>query len=96
MFNASSLLRFFKPSCSTSACHTATADTVQELLNKEKIGILSASCCDSSTQGKDELLASNLAQAMEHAGLSGSRLYAGSWSEWCADPRRPMVQGGSP
>lgn len=29
--------------------------------------------------------------AMEHAGLAGSRLYAGSWSEWCADPARPMV-----
>jgi thiosulfate/3-mercaptopyruvate sulfurtransferase len=26
--------------------------------------------------------------AMEVAGLSGSRLYAGSWSEWCADPAR--------
>lgn len=29
--------------------------------------------------------------AMEHAGLHGSRLYAGSWSEWCSDPSRPMV-----
>lgn len=28
--------------------------------------------------------------AMEYAGLGGSRLYAGSWSEWCADPRRPV------
>ena len=28
--------------------------------------------------------------AMEIAGLPGSRLYAGSWSEWCADRRRPM------
>ena len=28
--------------------------------------------------------------AMEYAGLSGSRLYAGSWSEWCADPQRPI------
>lgn len=29
--------------------------------------------------------------AMEVAGLAGSRLYAGSWSEWCADPRRPVA-----
>ncbi|MBU3620325.1 sulfurtransferase [Polynucleobacter sp. CS-Odin-A6] len=28
--------------------------------------------------------------AMELAGLKGSRLYAGSWSEWCADPSRPV------
>jgi thiosulfate/3-mercaptopyruvate sulfurtransferase len=28
--------------------------------------------------------------AMEYAGLSGSLLYAGSWSEWCADPKRPV------
>ncbi len=26
--------------------------------------------------------------AMTHAGLEGSRLYAGSWSEWCADQGR--------
>ena len=29
--------------------------------------------------------------AMEVAGLKGSRLYAGSWSEWCADPTRPVA-----
>jgi thiosulfate/3-mercaptopyruvate sulfurtransferase len=28
--------------------------------------------------------------AMEIAGLGGSHLYAGSWSEWCADPTRPV------
>ena len=28
--------------------------------------------------------------AMEIAGLSGARLYAGSWSEWSADPKRPI------
>jgi thiosulfate/3-mercaptopyruvate sulfurtransferase len=31
--------------------------------------------------------------AMELAGLSGSRLYPGSWSEWCADPSRPVAKG---
>lgn len=31
--------------------------------------------------------------AMEIAGLSGSRLYAGSWSEWITDPRRPRAAG---
>ncbi len=30
--------------------------------------------------------------AMEIAGLPGARLYAGSWSEWCADPRRPVAR----
>jgi thiosulfate/3-mercaptopyruvate sulfurtransferase len=29
--------------------------------------------------------------AMEVAGFSGTRLYPGSWSEWCSDPSRPMV-----
>jgi len=31
--------------------------------------------------------------AMEHAGLPGARLYVGSWSEWSADPERPVETG---
>ncbi len=31
--------------------------------------------------------------AMEHAGLSGSRLFAPSWSGWIGDPDRPVAQG---
>jgi thiosulfate/3-mercaptopyruvate sulfurtransferase len=31
--------------------------------------------------------------AMEAAGLPGARLYAGSWSEWSSDPRRPVETG---
>ena len=31
--------------------------------------------------------------ALEHAGLPGARLYAGSWSEWSANPTRPTEKG---
>jgi len=31
--------------------------------------------------------------AIEHAGLHGSALYPGSWSEWSADPARPIARG---
>jgi thiosulfate/3-mercaptopyruvate sulfurtransferase len=31
--------------------------------------------------------------ALEHAGLKGAKLYAGSWSEWSSDERRPVETG---
>ena len=31
--------------------------------------------------------------SLEAAGLQGGRLYAGSWSEWIRDPRRPVARG---
>ena len=31
--------------------------------------------------------------AMAHAGLGDGQLYAGSWSEWSADPARPLAKG---
>ena len=31
--------------------------------------------------------------AMEIAGLPGARVYAGSWSEWCSVPTRPIAIG---
>ncbi|QCP54565.1 sulfurtransferase [Trinickia violacea] len=36
------------------------------------------------------------ALAMEIAGLHGAALYPGSWSEWCADPSRPVATGANP
>lgn len=40
--------------------------------------------CGSGVQACQNLL------ALEHAGLSGAKLYPGSWSEWCSDPSRPV------
>jgi thiosulfate/3-mercaptopyruvate sulfurtransferase len=40
--------------------------------------------------------ACHLLLAMEHAGLPGAQLYAGSWSEWSRDPSRPVAQGAAP
>ena len=37
--------------------------------------------------------ACHLLLAMEHAGLPGARVYAGSWSGWIADPSRPVATG---
>jgi thiosulfate/3-mercaptopyruvate sulfurtransferase len=31
--------------------------------------------------------------AMEIAGLGRTSLYAGSWSDWCSDPARPVARG---
>jgi thiosulfate/3-mercaptopyruvate sulfurtransferase len=31
--------------------------------------------------------------AMEVAGLGPTALYAGSWSDWCSNPKRPVAQG---
>ena len=34
--------------------------------------------------------------ATAHAGLLTPKLYAGSWSDWCSDPARPVATGDAP
>lgn len=47
----------------------------------------SVSYCGSGVTACHNLL------AMERAGLSGGRLYAGSWSHWVTNPDRPVERG---
>lgn len=64
----------------------------QELdsLWRETLGGASPRCvvsmCGSGVTACHNLL------AMERAGHTGARLYAGSWSEWCRDPTRPVAR----
>ena len=53
------------------------------LIGQQKPGMIIHSC-GSGVSACHNLL------AMEAAGLSGSRLHVGSWSEWCSDPKRPI------
>ncbi|MEY4750659.1 MAG: hypothetical protein RIQ60_2873 [Pseudomonadota bacterium] len=50
--------------------------------------------CDVVHQCGSGVTACHNILAMEIAGLGSSRLYPGSWSEWCADPSRPIATGG--
>lgn len=64
-----------------------------ERLREEWLGILGsypAECvvhmCGSGVTACHNLL------AMEIAGLKGSKVYSGSWSEWIRDPKRPIAK----
>ncbi|WP_203566569.1 sulfurtransferase [Aestuariimicrobium ganziense] len=61
------------------------ADEVAEMLSGLQPGdVLS---CGSGITAAQALLAA------EHAGISGLRLYPGSWSDWISDPDRPVATG---
>ncbi|CAJ0807644.1 sulfurtransferase [Ralstonia flaminis] len=51
---------------------------------------------DTMLQCGSGVTACHNALAMEIAGLTGAALYAGSWSEWCSDPARPVATGPNP
>ena len=83
--------RFFRDNLRADGCFKPAAQ-----LRSEWLAVLAGSSpeqvvhqCGSGVSACHNIL------AMEIAGLSGSKLYAGSWSEWCADPARPVVQGAA-
>lgn len=74
--------RFFRDNVDKDGCFLAAAELRQAYLGL-LAGVESAQVvmyCGSGVTACHNLL------AMEIAGLRGARLYAGSWSEWCADP----------
>ena len=81
--------RFFKDNLAADGCFKSPEALRAELL--PLIGARPASevvhQCGSGVTACHNLL------AMEVAGLEGAALYAGSWSEWSADPLRPVARG---
>lgn len=84
--------RFYKDNLNADGTFRAPADLRAEFLAllgdtpPEAVGHY----CGSGVSGAHNLL------AMELAGLPGSQLYAGSWSEWSSDPERPVAVGPEP
>ena len=80
--------RFFRDNLQESGCFKPAA-----VLREEWLALLAGAPpeavvhqCGSGVSACHNML------AMEIAGLTGSRLYAGSWSEWCSDPVRPVTR----
>lgn len=76
---------FFKENLSSTAFKTPEQlyKDFQEFLGGTKAAEVIHSCGSGVTACHNLL-------AMEVAGLKGSRLYAGSWSEWSSNPDRPI------
>ena len=79
--------RFFKDNLQPDGRFKSAAELEKEfasLIDTPEATVLQ---CGSGVTACHNLL------AMEVAGLPGAALYPGSWSEWCADPARPVAIG---
>ncbi len=83
------LNRFFKSNLADDGCFKPAATLKTEFASvlNEHAPASVVHQCGSGVTACHNLL------AMEVAGLSGSRLFPGSWSEWVSDRKRPVVIG---
>ena len=76
------------------ARHYAALGVPAEAEDEDGAGAAVAAYCGSGVTATSVIL------ALEHAGLRPptrpAALYAGSWSHWSADPRRPVTTGAEP
>jgi thiosulfate/3-mercaptopyruvate sulfurtransferase len=80
-------LRFFKDNLRPDGRFKAAAEL------RAEFETLATPAADVVHQCGSGVTACHNLLAMTHAGLDGSRLYPGSWSEWCSDPSRPVARG---
>ena len=73
-----------KPDATFKAAETLRTEFLRILGEREPAEVVHY--CGSGVSACHNLL------AMEIAGLSGGKLYPGSWSEWIADPNRPIAR----
>ena len=81
-----SLNRFFKENLAPDGRFKPAARLRAEF-EAQLAGAAAAHSCGSGVAACHNLL------AMVHAGMDAGALYAGSWSEWCSDPSRPVARG---
>lgn len=79
--------RFFKDNLQADGCFKSAQQLRQEWSAIIADPVSAVMQCGSGVTACHNLL------ALEAAGLSGAALYPGSWSEWCADARRPVARG---
>ena len=82
--------RFFKDNLQADGCFKPAAQLRAEFESVVRNPGNTIMQCGSGVTACHNLL------AMEIAGLPGAALYPGSWSEWCADPSRPVATGEEP
>ena len=79
--------RFFKDNLQADGCFKPASQLRSEFESVVMSPETTIMHCGSGVTACHNLL------AMEIAGLSGASLYPGSWSEWSADPSRPVATG---